>query len=53
MRWITFLSTSLKETPSQNDLFLEQAKGYAEALEKSTSRVLSSREVYEPSAQND
>jgi hypothetical protein len=30
-----FLSTSFKETPSHNDLFLEQAKGYVKALEKS------------------
>jgi len=37
----------------QNYLFLKQAKGYVKVLEKSTSRVLSSREVYEPCAQND
>jgi hypothetical protein len=30
-----------------NHLFLEQAEGYVKALEKSTSRVLSSREVFE------
>jgi hypothetical protein len=35
---------------SQFLLFLEQAKGYAEALEKSTSRVFRLREVFEPCA---
>ena len=37
---------------SKKYLILEQAEGYAKALGKSTSRVLSSREVYEPRAQN-
>jgi hypothetical protein len=37
----------------QNYLFLEQAEGYVKALEKSTSRDLSWREVYEPCVQND
>jgi hypothetical protein len=37
----------------QNDLFLEQAEGYVNALEKSTSRVLNWREVFEHGAQND
>lgn len=32
-------------------LVLEWAKGYVKALEKSTYRVLSSREVFEPCAQ--
>jgi hypothetical protein len=30
------------------DLIFEQAKGYVKAIEKSTSRVLSWREVFEP-----
>jgi hypothetical protein len=38
---------------AENDLFLEQAKGYVKALEKSTSRVLSWEEVFEHGAQND
>jgi hypothetical protein len=38
---------------SQFLLFLEQAKGYVKALEKSTSRALSLRDVYEPCAQID
>jgi hypothetical protein len=42
-----------QQPEGQNDLFLEQAEGYVKALEKSTSRVLSSREVYEPCAQID
>lgn len=39
--------------PSQNDLFLELSEGYAKALDKSTSRPLSWREVFEHSAQRD
>jgi len=35
---------------SQFLLFLEQAEGYVNALEKSTSQVLSWREVFEPCA---
>jgi hypothetical protein len=38
---------------SQKHLFLEQAEGYVNALEKSTSRVLNWREVFEHGAQND
>jgi hypothetical protein len=34
-------------------LFLEPAEGYVKALEKSTSRVLNWREVFEHCAQND
>jgi len=34
-------------------LFLEQAKGYGKALEKSTSPVLSLREVFKHCAQKD
>jgi hypothetical protein len=34
-------------------LFLEQAEGYRNTLEKSTSQVLSWREVFEHGAQND
>jgi hypothetical protein len=37
----------------QKYLFLEEAEGYVKALEKSTSRVLNWREVYEHCAQND
>jgi hypothetical protein len=32
-------------------LFVERTKGYVKALEKSTYRVLSSREVFDPCAQ--
>ena len=37
----------------QNDFLLEQAKGYVKALEKSTSRVLGLREVFEHCGEND
>jgi hypothetical protein len=53
----TTLSVALKHldsrTSNQNDLFVEQAEGYVKALEKSTSRVLNWREVFEHCAQND
>ena len=37
----------------QNYLFLEQAKGYVNALEKSTSAPSTMREVFEHCAQSD
>ena len=37
----------------QNYLFVEQEEGYVKAMEKSTSRVLSWREVFELCSQND
>src|SRR4029077_19522925 len=43
MRWIMFISTSFKECPCHNDLFLSLQKDtakYVKAPEKSTSRVL-------------
>lgn len=36
------------EAVDQNDLFLEQAKGYVKAVEKSTSPIFSLREVFDP-----
>jgi hypothetical protein len=36
-----------------NHFFLEQAEGYVNALQKSTSRVFRWREVFERCAQND
>lgn len=37
----------------KNHLFLEQAEGYGKAPQKSTSRVLNWREVFEHCTQND
>jgi hypothetical protein len=48
-----FLSTSFKEWPCHNDLFLEQAEGYVKYPEKSTSPLSTMKEVFEHGAQND
>ncbi len=41
----------MKKIERQIHLFLEHAEGYGKALEKSTSRTVSRREVFEPCGQ--
>jgi hypothetical protein len=43
----------MKRIEGQIHFFLEQAEGYVKAPQKSTSRVLNWREVFEHCAQND
>jgi hypothetical protein len=51
---LTYAAITPGQQPEgQNDLFLEQAEGYVKALEKSTSRILNWREIFELGAQAD
>jgi hypothetical protein len=51
---LAYAAITLGQQPEgQNDLFLVQAKGYAEALENSTSPPSTMRKVFEHCAQND